>query len=125
MSRYVYTARGGFGLPVRKFFEIPAAGALLLCSPCTGYEELGFVDGIHYYAVEPHDLPAFVQEIIRTGAGSAVAASGRKVVANNHSLQARAQQIRRCLDGLLNGTYRGARWQKGEFVLIGEPLCAG
>lgn len=123
-SRYVYTARGGFGLPVRKFFEIPAAGALMLCSPCTGYQELGFVDGVHYHAVEPNDLPGVLQELVRTGAGHDVAVAGRKVAANNHSLQARAQQIARCLEALTNGTYCGSRWQNGAFVLNGESPSA-
>ncbi len=108
-SRYVYTARGGFGLPVRKFFEIPAAGALMLCSPCTGYEELGYVDGVHYHSVEPDELPGFLQELIRTGDGHDVAVAGRKVTAKNHSLYARAQQIALCLDALTKGSYRGAR----------------
>jgi len=117
MSRYVYTARGGFGLPVRKFFEIPAAGPLMLCSPCTGYQELGFVDGVHYHSVEPDDLPKVLQELTRTGAGHDVAVAARKVTANNHSLQARAGQIALCLKALANGTYRGARWRQGEFLV--------
>lgn len=116
-SRYVYTARGGFGLPVRKFFEIPAAGALMLCSPCTGYDELGYVDGVHYHSVEPDDLPGFLQELISTGAGHDVAVAGRKVTANNHSLHARARQIALCLEALVKGTYRGARWHRGEFMI--------
>jgi len=116
-SRYVYTAPGGFGLPVRKFFEIPAAGALFLCRPCTGYQELGFVDGVHYLSAEPDDLPGLLQELVRTGAGHDVAISGRKVTANNHSLQARAQQVRLCLEALARGTYRGARWRDGEFIV--------
>jgi len=117
-SRYVYTAPGGFGLPVRKFFEIPAAGALLLCRPCTGYQELGFVNGVHYLSAEPNDLPGLLQELARTGAGHDIAISGRKVTANNHSLQARARQIRLCLEALTHGTYRGARWHQGNFVVV-------
>lgn len=116
-SRYVYTARGGFGLPIRKFFEIPAAGALMLCSPCTGYEDLGYVDGVHYHSVEPDDLPEFLQKLSRTGAGHDVAVAGRKVTAKNHSLQARARQIALCLEALTKGTYGGARWHRGEFLV--------
>lgn len=116
-SRYVYTARGGFGLPIRKFFEIPAAGALMLCSPCTAYEDLGYVDGVHYHAVEPNELPELLQKLTRTGAGHDIAVAGRKVTANNHSLQARAQQIGRCLDALTRGTYRGSRWHRGDFLV--------
>jgi hypothetical protein len=117
-SRYVYTAPGGFGLPVRKFFEIPAAGALFVCTPCTGYQELGFVDGVHYLSAEPNDLPGLLQELAKTGAGHDVAVAGRKVTATNHSLQARAQQIRLCLEALTRGTYRGARWHSGNFVVM-------
>lgn len=116
-SRYVYTARGGFGLPVRKFFEIPAAGALMLCSPCTGYDELGYIDGVHYHSVEPEELPGLLQELISTGAGHDIAVAGRKVTASNHSLQARARQIALCLEALKKGTYRGARWNQGQFLV--------
>lgn len=116
-SRYVYTARGGFGLPVRKFFEIPAAGALLLCSPCTGYRELGYLDGVHYLSVEPNDLPDLLQYLTRTGAGHDIAVAGRKVTACNHSLKARAEQIALCLKALTSGAYKGARWRQGEFVV--------
>lgn len=116
-SRYVYTAPGGFGLPVRKFFEIPAAGPLFLCRPCTGYQDLGFEDGVHYLSVEPNDLPGLLQQLSRTGEGHEVAIAGRKVAANNHSLQARARQIALCLEALAKGTYRGARWHQGEFVV--------
>ena len=116
-SRYVYTARGGFGLPIRKFFEIPAAGALMLCSPCTGYDELGYIDGVHYHSVEPNHLPDLLQDLIRTGSGHDVAVAGRKVTANNHSLHARARQIALCLEALTKGVYKGARWQQGKFFV--------
>ena len=123
-SRYVYTAPGGFGLPVRKFFEIPAAGPLFLCRPCTGYRELGYVDSVHYLSVEPNDLPGLLQELTRTGAGHDVAIAGRKVTATIHSLQARARQISVCLEALAKGTYRGARWHEGEFVVNEVSPCA-
>ncbi len=116
-SRYVYTAPGGFGFPVRKFFEIPAAGTLFLCKPCTGYADLGYVDGVHYLSTEPDQLPGLLQELVKTGAGHDVAMSGRKVTADNHSLQARAQQIRLCMEAMVRGTYRGARWEAGNFVV--------
>ncbi len=117
-SRYVYTAPGGFGLPIRKFFEIPAAGPLFLCRPCNGYQDLGYVAGVHYLSAEPNELPELLQKLARTGAGHDVATAGRKVTANNHSLQARAHQIRLCLEALTRGTYRGARWDAGNFVVL-------
>jgi len=82
------------------------------------------VNGVHYHSVEPNDLPELLQELIKTGAGHDVARGGRKVTANKHSLQARAQQISLCLEALMNGTYQGARWHQGEFV-VKERQCAG
>ena len=122
--RYVYTAPGGFGLPVRKFFEIPAAGAVFLCRPCTGYRELGYVDGTHYLSAEPNELPGKLQELVKTGAGHDIAVAGRKVTANNHSLQARARQIQLCLEAMTRRTYRGARWDKGQFLVVNAACAA-
>lgn len=123
-SRYVYTAPGGFGLPVRKFFEIPAAGPIFLCQPCTGYRDLGFVDGVQFKSVAPTDLPRVLRDLSVSGAGHEMAVAGRKVVAAAHSLQARAQQISRCLAAFRNGAYRGARWDRGEFVVEESPCAA-
>src|SRR5262249_8591368 len=43
-SRCAFTAPEGSGMAVRKFFEIPAAGAVLLCVPPHNFGALGFKD---------------------------------------------------------------------------------
>lgn len=116
-SRYVYTAPGGFGLPIRKFFEIPAAGPVFLCTPCHGYRDLGYEEGVHYIRAEPNDLPDKLMDLAKTGRGHDVAVAGRKTTANRHSLHARAQQIQRCLQAVMRGTYLGARWDRGDYVV--------
>lgn len=116
-TRCVYTAKGGFGIPIRKFFEIPAAGALLLCSPCNGYADLGFDSGKHYVSVEPELLLDALADWLRNPRAQEIAAAGRSLVLQNHSLAARGAQIVRCLDSLASGRYRGARWRRGEFLV--------
>jgi hypothetical protein len=117
-TKFVYTARGGFGTPIRKFFEIPAAGALLLCEPCFGYEELGFKDGEHYLKAEPKNLADRLDEIISDpDRAQVIANAGRKLVVSKHSLNARANQIRACLTELINGNYLGSYWNQGRFVV--------
>lgn len=117
-TRFVYTARGGFGLPVRKFFEIPAAGAMMICSPPLGFRELGFVSEVNYVEAEPNAVPEVVamyeQDLERA---QDIAKEGRDLVWSRHSLSARAKQLRTCLDAAKRGSYAGARWIDGEFVL--------
>lgn len=117
-SRFVYTARGGFGIPIRKFFEIPAAGATMICSPPLGFRALGFVDGVHYVEAAPEDLPAVLRELeAQPDRAQDIASNGRQLVFERHSLQARARQISSCFEAICGGHYRGSAWVDGEFVV--------
>jgi hypothetical protein len=122
-TRFVYTARGAFGIPIRKFFEIPAAGALLFCEPCIGYEDLGFEAGRHYIYAEPSNLPAVVSEWLPSARAQDVAAAGQQLVIAKHSLAARGAQIERCIRAMVTGGYRGSRWVRGEFCIDVVPAC--
>jgi hypothetical protein len=117
-TKYVYTARGSFGTPVRKFFEIPAAGALLICTPCLGYDELGFNNNEHYIEANPDKLIEVLNKKMSECDGAQkIASAGRRLVASKHSLNARANQIRACLIEMINGSYLGSYWDKGRFVV--------
>lgn len=116
-TRCVYTARGGFGIPIRKFFEIPAAGSLLICSPPNGYADLGFEPGRHYLPAEPEDVVEVLSSWLDNPESQDIARRGQDLVIDRHSLTARGQQIGRCLKAMIAGTFRGARWCSGEFVV--------
>lgn len=120
-TRCVYTARGGFGIPIRKFFEIPAAGGLLICSPCNGYADLGFEAGSHYVDAEPEMLLDVLLEWLSDPRSQDVATAGQHMTIARHSILARGEQIERCLHALLAGTYRGSRWKYGEFIVEEVP----
>lgn len=124
-TRCVYTARGGFGIPIRKFFEIPAAGGLLICSPCNGYADLGFEAGRHYVQAEPDALLDVLSEWSASPRAQEVASAGQQLVIARHSMAARGEQIERCLRAMVTGGYRGARWHQGEFVVDEVSPCAG
>lgn len=123
-SRITYTAKGGFGMPIRKFFEIPAAGSLLLCSPCNGYHDLGFQDGKHYIHTEPEDLIDVMREWLSNHKAQEVANAGQQLVSEKHSLTARSKQVEACLKAMVAGVYEGARWCGGEFVVQKRKKCA-
>ncbi len=121
-SRIVYTARGGFGLPIRKFFEIPAAGAMMICTPPYGFRELGFRHDDNCIIAEPDAVPAIVKELLAQPAKVAdIARRGQDLVFRQHSLKARAKQIATCIEQILAGTYRGADWIDGRFTPRSGP----
>lgn len=124
-SRFVYTAPEGFHIPVRKFFEIPAAGAALLCLPPWSFSSLGFRDGEHYVNVTPESLPDALLELEKNpDRAQAIADAGRRLVLRKHSASARISQLSQCLKAIGNGTFKGSRWDNGEFRLIGAEAAA-
>lgn len=111
---------GGINYPVRKFFEIPASGALLTCWPALGLDSLGFVNGENCIFIEDTDglirvvnLLLGDQEYLQS-----MAIEGRTLVMKKHSLSARAEQLRDALFRIECGNYNGSIWDAGEFRLI-------
>jgi len=117
-SKYSYTCGSGVEIPVRKFFEIPAAGAVLVCRPFRGMNHLGFVADESFIECEPDDLwdvhlyleknPEIAQKIAK---------SGQELIGRLHSVSARASQFKECLNALVNGGGVG-RWNRGNFHVI-------
>jgi glycosyltransferase involved in cell wall biosynthesis len=118
-ARFVYTAREGYGIPLRKFFEIPAAGAVLLCVSPHGFADLGFRDGENYLEVAPEALPDVIEALERDPArAQRIASAGRKLVLERHSLAARSAQFARCLDAIAKGRFAGSVWRNGDFEVL-------
>jgi hypothetical protein len=117
-SRYAYTCGSGLEIPVRKFFEIPAAGGLMACSPCKGFGALGFRDGVNAIVCEPQDLPALHRELeMRPEYAQSIAQAGQRLVAERHTVSARARDLRRVLAHIMAGTFGGSRWCDGQFEI--------
>lgn len=116
-SKMAYTASGGSGNLIRKFFEIPAAGAALVCVPGNGFRELGFEQGRNYLQVVPAELADLVKAFRSNPELQDIADAGRHLVLTRHSMRARASQIAQCFGALRLGTYRGAHWHDGHFIV--------
>lgn len=116
-SKYAYTCGSSLRYPVLKFFEIPAAGALLVCHPCRGFAALGFVHGVH--ALAGDDQAVLEQTVLRARPErlQAIARAGRTLVLSTHTVQARAAQLHRVLTVALDHRYHGSHWAAGCFVV--------
>lgn len=118
-TKYIYTAPEGFGLPIRKYFEIPAAGAVLLCEPCNGFDEIGFQSGINCLQLgSPVDLVDSLNDLDRNPeVAQQLAMAGRNLVRANHTLRARQEQIKAAFEAILAGIYRGSSFKGGDFYI--------
>lgn len=118
-TRCVYTCGSGLAIPVRKFFEIPAAGAVLVCSPCRGFEALGFRNGENAVIALPKDLPEVHRELkAAPERAQSIADAGQRLVMEQHSTAARARDLRRALAAIKVGTFAGGGWYDGCFTLF-------
>jgi hypothetical protein len=117
-ARYAYTDGSGVDYPIRKFFEMPALGTVLLCTPCAGFEDLGFSDRKNAVVVSPDGIDKAVEWLRKSPAqAQQIADAGRKLIWERHSLHARAEQLARCLKSISDGRFLGSHWDKGEFVV--------
>jgi hypothetical protein len=122
-TRFVYAARGAFGIPVRKFLEIPAAGAVMICTPPVGFNNMGFENGRHFIFCEPEDLADMILTLSKDVESLfPIVRNAQDLVRREHSAKARGYQLRSCLRALLSGTYISSRWIDGKYE-VKTSLC--
>jgi len=120
-SLVAYTDGHVVQLPVRKFFEIPALGTLLVAAPFQGMHHLGFEEGVHYIACTPSELPEIVNQADRDRVwAERIILQGQNMVRARYSTSAYAQRFRQLWPSLLDGTYAGAEWRQGELLPCGS-----
>ena len=127
-SLVAYTDGSRIRFPVRKYFEIPAAGALLSADPFYGDRELGFEAGVNYISCQPSELAEIVKYAqANLDWASSIASAAQHVVKRCHSRTACVANFRRIWSRIVDGTYRGANWRNGSLVMnapetVGEPI---
>lgn len=116
-SKYVFTCGSGVEYPIRKFFEIPALGALLLAKPFYGSDKLGFVDGKNYIKTDYRDIKEKIDFLeSNRKLAQQIAKNGQDMIWEMHSLSARAKQLKSSFDLILKDNYNGSYWENGKFL---------
>lgn len=111
-SRLSFTCGSALAYPLRKFFEIPALGAVLVCRRFSGFEAAGFTPGQNCLVAEPEELPGLTAAY--TGAElQRIADAGRAMVWERHTVRARVEQMARVLDRMAAGDFAGSCWDRG------------
>jgi hypothetical protein len=117
LSKASYTCGSEISYPIRKFFEIPASGSLLVCNPCSGFEELGFISMENAIVASPKDLVAINHFIISNQSQTqSIAHKGQQLIFSKHTVMQRSKQLRMGLERVLKKTFHKSKWHKGELV---------
>ena len=124
-SRYAFTCGSALRFPIRKYFEIPAAGAVLAAEAPNGFAELGFRDRENAVVTAPETIVETDAWLKANPADARrIADAGRELVWARHTVQARGQQYRRAIEAIAAKRFAGSRWSGGEFVVT-EPAARG
>lgn len=117
-NRYAFTCGSPLGQPIRKFFEISAAGALLVAEPFHGAHHLGFIDRVHYYNAVPESLCDLHHEMESSlEVASQIVAKGRDLILDKHSVAARAIQLNAVQALIVEGKFGGSCWRNGQYEI--------
>jgi hypothetical protein len=103
--------------PVRKYFEIPGKGTLLVCSRFYGMEHLGFKHMVNCIVIEKLEDIVDVLKIDMTEA-QRIARNGLALIKENHSSLARAKQWKSSFDLIIKGEFLGSTWENGKYINI-------
>ena len=113
-TRYSYTCGSGLDMPIRKFFEIPALGTLLVCRPFTGFAAAGFRDGENCVIAEPEAIGDIHKALeADPERSSRIAHVGQRLMIERHSLTARARDLSDIFDAIVERRFAGSHWVDG------------
>lgn len=117
-SKFAYTCGSSLGFPIRKYFEIPASGALLLADKCNGFSALGFRDKENSLIIDVtyiSEVGEWLQN--NTELIQKIAKSGQELVWNKHTISARAKQYKKAINAIYSKQFFGSKWVNGNFQL--------
>lgn len=109
-----YTCGSGIDVPVRKFFEIPAFGSLLVCRPFQGFEKLGFIDGENCLICDEKNLDAIIEKVKDREYVKQVTLNGQNMVKEKHSANVRVRQFYHIFLQIQQNDFRRLFWASGD-----------
>ena len=119
-SHVAVTCDGSIGYPIRKFFEIPAAGTILAAKFFTQPERLGFFPGENCYSITEENLVDLIDivNMARSDSSEArrVCGLGQTMVHDLHTVDVRAHQLLNLCEAVAGGNANAVSWQEGRPV---------
>ncbi len=117
-SKIGYACGGCANQLVRKYAEIPARGALLLCQNIKPLKNYGFKDWENMIMVSPDNILEICDYLFKNPKEMQyIADNGRKMVYEKHTPIRQARHIIKAIEAIKAGTFGGSYWEDGEFII--------
>lgn len=117
-SQCAYVDGSGLKLIVNKYFEVPAAGTLMVGDFVYGLEKLGFASGVNMVEASPDNIIDVYKKLLREPEKmQEIANKGRELVIEKHTYRCRARATGRAFEAIIEGSYKGSHWENGEFIV--------
>ena len=116
-SKFVYAEAGVGNQMVRKYFEACACGAVLVAKRVPGMNETGFVHGKNCIIVENCEEIAGINALYTENQMKQIAINGQRLIIDKHMFVHRADALKRTIETIVQGMYKGAYWENGNYVI--------
>lgn len=116
-SKFVYAESGFINVFVRKYFETCACGAVLVAKKVPGMEEMGFIHEENCIIVNKYEDIVNIDEMYTEGRLEQIAKAGQKLILGKHMFVHRADALKRTIEVIQQGNYKGAYWKDGNYLL--------
>lgn len=118
-SKKVYVDGGAANCFVRKYFESCACGALTIVKRIPGLQEMGFIDGQNCIVIENYqELQRQVDRFKDDERNEQIAKEGQQLILDKHMYYHRAIALRKTIDDIKAGIYKGAIWRDGNYITL-------
>lgn len=117
LSKLVYAESGIISGFVRKYFEACACGAVLVAKSVPGMNEMGFVHEKNCIIVEKYEDIVSIDKTYSDSQLECLAKMGQKLILDKHMFTNRAEALKITLEAIIKGTYIGAFWRDGDYIL--------
>ena len=117
-SEFCFCSGGPLDYPVRKYFEIPAKGAIPIGFKCNGFQHLGFQHGENFIeATTKEDVKSAINtlsgdDIVR------ISNNARSHIYKFHSENARVKQMEHTFRKIFDQTFHGSIWEYGQYKFL-------
>lgn len=116
-SKLVYAEGGLANTFVRKYFEACACGAVLVAKRVPGMDEMGFIHEKNCIIVERYEDISGLGGRYTENRLEQIAKAGQKLILEKHMFIHRADALKRTIEVIRQGNYKGAYWKDGNYAL--------
>jgi hypothetical protein len=115
-TKICYVSGSSLEYPIRKYFEIPGKGTLLVCSSFTGMVSLGFRNKVNCIILNELTEVNNILKNYNEFECQSIASNGLKLIEQKHSFRARVEQWKSSFLLIENGAFNGSTWVNGEYI---------